>query len=192
MSAAERREQLLDVTERIVLDDGFHAVSIEAVARAAGVTRPIVYDHFHDLTGLLEALTDRTSQRAIAQLGEVLVTDLDTRNPREELLRALGAYLDAARADPGTWRLVLMPPEGAPAMVRERIATGRAAVLTQLAERVRAGFGSGRESPDPELTAAMLSTLADEQVRLMLTDPERYPVDRLLRHARWWLDQFAG
>jgi AcrR family transcriptional regulator len=191
MSAAERREQLLEVTKAVVLERGFHAVSIEAVARAAGVSRPIVYGHFHDLTGLLQALTDHQSERALGQLAAVLPRDLGRGDARQELLRGLRSYLEVARADPGTWRLVLMPPEGAPAMVRERVAVGRAAVLAQLAEAVRPGFGPGRESPDPELTAAMLSTFADESVRLMLTDPERYPVERIVAHARWWLDQFA-
>jgi AcrR family transcriptional regulator len=192
MSAAERREQLLDVTKELVLEHGFHDVSIEAVARAAGVSRPIVYGHFDDLPGLLEALTQRESARALNQLSSVLLRDLDKRDARQELLRGLRAYLEAARSDPGTWRLVLMPPEGAPASLRERIAIGRAAVLAQLAEAVRAGFGPGRESPDPELTAAMLSTFSDESVRLMLTDAERYPVERIVDHARWWLDQLAS
>jgi AcrR family transcriptional regulator len=122
MSAAERREQLLDVTKQLVIEEGFHAVSIEAVARAAGVSRPIVYGHFHDLDGLLHALTDRESKRAVAQLSAVLPRDIGEGDPRQELLRALGSYLDAARSDPGTWRLVLMPPEGAPSFLRERIA----------------------------------------------------------------------
>ena len=55
MSASERREQLLDVTKEVVGEDGFHAVSIEGVARRAGITRPVVYEHFGDLPGLLEA-----------------------------------------------------------------------------------------------------------------------------------------
>ncbi|MEA2368222.1 MAG: hypothetical protein QOH38_940, partial [Thermoleophilaceae bacterium] len=45
MTAVERREQLLDATKAIVSRDGFHAVSIEAVAREGGVSRPIVYGH---------------------------------------------------------------------------------------------------------------------------------------------------
>jgi AcrR family transcriptional regulator len=192
MSAADRRAQLLDTTKRLVVEEGFHAVSIEAVARAAGVSRPIVYGHFHDLPGLFEALTERESERAMRQLAAVLPNDLGRGDPRAELLRGLRSYLEAARADPGTWRLVLMPPEGAPTALRERIALGRAAVLAQLAEVVRPGFGPGRESPDPELTAATLSAFADEQVRLMLTDPDRYPVERIVEHARWWLDQLAG
>jgi len=192
MSAADRREQLLDTTKAIVLEHGFHAVSIEAVARDAGVSRPIVYGHFRDLPGLLEALTERESARALSQLAAVLPRDLGAGDPRDELLRGLRAYLEVARADPGTWRLVLMPPEGAPAVLRERITHGRVAVLAQLAEATRPGFGPGRETPDPELTAAMLSTWADETVRLMLTDPERYPIERLMGHANWWLRQLAA
>jgi AcrR family transcriptional regulator len=187
MSAGERREQLLDATKAIVLERGFHAVSIEAVAREAGVSRPIVYGHFSDLPGLLEALTDREAARALGQLSTVLPADLGRGDPVEELLRGLRSYLEAARSDPGTWRLVLMPPEGAPAVMRERIAGGRAAVIAQLAEAVRPGFGPGRESPDPELTAAAFSALADESVRLMLTAPDRFPVERIVDHARWLL-----
>ena len=68
LSARERREQLLDATKAIVARDGFHAVSIEAVAREAGITRPIVYGHFHDLPGLLEALVEREGARALRRL----------------------------------------------------------------------------------------------------------------------------
>src|SRR3954467_11604160 len=105
MSAAERREQLLDVTKELVLEQGFHAVSIEAVAREAGVSRPIVYGHFDDLPGLLEALVDREGARALGQLAEVLPRDLASGDPRENLLAALRGYLAAVEADPVTWRL---------------------------------------------------------------------------------------
>ena len=59
MSSAERREQLLDVTKTVVGEHGWHGVSIEAIARAAGITRPIVYGHFGDLSGVLVALLER-------------------------------------------------------------------------------------------------------------------------------------
>jgi AcrR family transcriptional regulator len=190
MTAEERREQLLDATKAIVFAHGFHAVSIEAVARSAGITRPIVYSHFRDLAGLLEALIDREMGRALAQLAAVLPTDLGEGDPRELLLAALRGYLEVADSDPTTWRLVLMPPDGAPEMLRERITRGRAAVVAQLAEVVGPGFGPGTEPPDPELTARMLSAVSDEAARLLLTDPERYPVDRLLAFARWALHQF--
>ena len=73
MTAEARREQLLDVTKAIVAERGFHAVSIEGVAREAGISRPIVYGHFDDLPGLLDAL-DRDGVEAVPghdRLGDV-------------------------------------------------------------------------------------------------------------------------
>ena len=186
----ERREQLLDVTKAIVAARGFHAVSIEAVARDAGVSRPIVYGHFKDLRGLLEALVLRESARALEQLATVLPTALG--EPREQLLSALRAYLDGGRGGPG--HLAARPdaargsarPAARPARRRPR-----RAVVAQLAEAVRPGLGRGGPSPDPELTARTLSAIADESARLLLTDPERYPAERLVAHAGWVLEQLG-
>jgi AcrR family transcriptional regulator len=187
MQAEERREQLLDATKAIVAQRGFHAVSIEAVAREAGITRPIVYGHFHDLHGLLEALVDREAARALGHLAKVLPVDLGAADPRETLLGALRGYLEAVRSDPETWKLVLMPPEGAPAVLHDHIARGRTAVVEHLARAV----GPGRESPDPELFARTLSAVSDEGARLLLTDPEHYPVERFVGFARWLTAQVA-
>ncbi len=175
LSAEQRREQLLDVTKRIVVDQGFHAVSIEAVAREAGISRPIVYGHFDDLTGLLEALVARESVRALGQLETVL--------PQGDLLQALQAYLEAVRSDPDTWRLVLMPQEGAPRMLHDRIARGREAIVARLAHGLTPGAGL----PDPELAAHMLSAYADEAARLLLT--ERFPAERILELSHWVLQR---
>jgi AcrR family transcriptional regulator len=174
MTAEQRREQLLDATKAIVVADGFHAVSIEAVARAAGITRPIVYGHFEDLGGLLEALVERESRRALAQLPDAY----------DDLLGALAAYLEAVRADPDTWRLVLMPHEGAPRLLHERIAAGRAAVIARLAQAI----GPDRDLPDPELSAHMLSAYADEAARLTL---DGYSVERILALTRWALKRLG-
>jgi hypothetical protein len=86
---------------------------------------------------------------------------------------------------------VLMPPEGAPPVLRDRIAQGRAAVVVQLAAAMSPGLGTGRKSPDPELTARTLSALADEAARLLLTDPETYSPERLLKHAAWLLEDLT-
>jgi AcrR family transcriptional regulator len=183
MTAEQRREQLLDVTKSIVARRGFHGVSIEAVARDAGITRPIVYGHFGDMPGLLRALVERESAGALAQLAAILPGELDQGDARERLMRALAGYLDAARAEPIRWRLVVLPSDGAPAFLREQVERGRAGVVAALAEAVRTGLAS----PDPELTARLLSTVSDDAVRLLLTDPERYPPERLLAHADWLL-----
>jgi len=191
MTGSERREQLLDVTKAIVGESGFHAVSIEAVARRAGITRPVVYGHFHDLGGLLEAMLARETVRAQAQLARILPPASWQGSSREMLLGALRGYLEAVGSDPVTWRLVLMPPEGAPEMLREQIAQGRDAALAILAEVVRPGLAPGRAVPDPVLTARTLSILADEAARLTLTDPDQFPIDRVMDHAGWLIDQLA-
>jgi AcrR family transcriptional regulator len=191
MSAPERREQLLDATREIAAERGFHEISIDAVAKRAGITRPVVYGHFGDLEGLLEALLDREDERAVSQLAAVLTAEFPSGDRVESLLAALRGYLEAVRDEPITWQLVLMPPEGAPEAMRERISEGRAAVVSQLAVAMSPGFGPGRESPDPELTARSVSEYADAMARLVLTEPKKYPVDRIVDHTRWLLEQAA-
>ena len=180
MSAAQRREQLLDATKGLVDERGFHAVSMEAVARAAGITRPIVYHHFARLEDLLLSLFERETARALEQLAGML----SGRSP--DLVASLDAYLDAVAADPVTWRIVLMPPEGTPEKLRARVRDARSAFAAALAE------SGAVESPDPELTGRILQALADEAARLLLDDPERYPRERLVAQARWLIGALRG
>ena len=171
LSAPERRSQLLDATKAIVDARGFHAVSIEGVARAAGITRPIVYHHFPDgLEQLLAVLLERETARALEQLAALVERESD-------LVGTFEAYLDAVAADPETWRVVLMPTEGVPAALHDRIREARAGFA-----RALAGAG-GIDSPDPEVTGTTLQALADEGARSLLDG--RYDRDRLLAHARW-------
>jgi AcrR family transcriptional regulator len=191
MTAPARRAQLLDVTNELVAERGFAGVSIQAVARRAGISRPIVYEHFGDLPGLLEALVEREMGRALTQISETELGDLSEGDSTELLLESLRTYLGAVEQHPSTWRLVLMPPEGSPELLRRSIARGRAAVLAKLALALRPVSPPGSETPDPELTARTLSAIADEYARLLLTEPRRFPRERLLTHARWYLDNFA-
>jgi AcrR family transcriptional regulator len=183
MSAEARREQLLDLTKAIVAERGFHAVSIEGVAREAGISRPIVYGHFGDLPGLLDALVRREGSRALGQLAAVLPPAAAVADPVERLLAGLAGYLEVVRADPQTWRLVLVPPEGAPPVLHRAIARGRAAVVEQLAATLG---DQALDAPDPELAARLVSAWSDEAARLLLSDPERYPPARVVALARWW------
>lgn len=192
MTGVARREQILDVTQAIVAEHGFHGISIEGVCRAAGITRPVVYGHFGDLAGLLTAMIDRVADRAEAQLERVLPTVAGAGDPGERLLASLRGYLEAVRADPLTWRLVLMPPEGAPEALRTGIAEGRAAVVATLAAAVEGGLTPGGLSPDPEMTARTFSALSDEAARLVLTDPDAFPPARVEAHARWLLTRLGS
>jgi len=191
MSASARRDQLLDVATRLVGKRGFHGVSIEAIARSAGITRATVYQHFADLNALLEAVIERESSRALVQVSETTLPDLREGDPPELMLESLRAYLQAVQNQPSTWRLILMPPEGAPESLHESIAHGRETVLARLTQAVRPAMALDSESPDAELTARLLSAISDEYARLLLTDPARFSPERLLRHARWLLSLAA-
>jgi AcrR family transcriptional regulator len=193
LSGPERREQILDVAKRIAGERGFHGLSIDAVARGAGITRPVVYEHFGDLRGLMEALITRESTRAAAQLMELLPQRGDEAQPEELMGGMMRAFLEAVRSDPVTWRLVLMPPEGTPPMLRERAERTRRAVTEQLARIApRAMLAAGRSAPpDPELAALTMQAIAEDAARLLLQDPERYPIERLLAHTRWLLELFG-
>lgn len=192
MSASARREQLLDVTAAIVAEQGFPGVSIQAVARRAGISRPIVYEHFGDLSGLLEALVKYQTDAALLQVVETQLRDLPKDDPTELMLASLSSYLSAVERHPDTWRLVLMPPEGAPESLRKSISRGRAAVLGKLTYSVRQGLRPGEKPPDPDLTARTLAALADEYARLVLVDSTRFSPERLLSHARWLVAQLVS
>ncbi len=189
MTASERREQLLDVTAELVTEDGFQKLSIEAVAQRAGVARSLLYKHFADSSELLEAVIEREMDRALSQVSETTLANLSEGPPIDLMLESLHAYLHVVRTHPNTWKLVLAPPPGAPEILRNRIASGRAAVLVRLIEAVQPALSPDSEPLDAELTARILSAVADEYARLILADPDRFPTERLLEHARWILSQ---
>jgi hypothetical protein len=93
-----------------------------------------------------------------------------------------------------TWRLVLMPPEGAPETLHASISAGRAAIGMQLARFAAPGAGGpgGAVPPDPELTATILQAVSEEYARLLLEAPDRYPIERLADHASWALRRLIG
>ena len=72
MPPEQRREQLIDAALNVILKEGYRGVSIEAIAREAGVTRPVVYDHFTNLARLLHALVEREEHYSLGQLADVV------------------------------------------------------------------------------------------------------------------------
>ena len=185
---AQRREQLLDAALDIALDRGFHAVTVEGVAKAAGVTRPVVYGLFADSTALLAGLVERAEQRSLAQLSEVLPAlpgPGDQADPDALIVAGIGVYLAAIAADPRTWRVILVPPAGAPAELQLRINANRRVLLSEL--RVLCDWGlQARGGPllDADLFARAVFTLAEGAARLILEDPDRWPVGHFVEFTR--------
>jgi AcrR family transcriptional regulator len=182
MGAAQRREQLVDTAQEIALERGFHAVTVDGVAKAAEVTRPVVYGLFADRVELLAALLARAESRALAQLAPALPAvpgPEDYVDPDALLVDGVTAYLTAVRNDPETWRVILLPPEGAPPELAERLHAVHRDVLREL--RVLVAWGMDRRGGaalDVDLFARGVLTLAEGAARLLLQAPDRYPVER--------------
>lgn len=184
MTAEQRREQLLDITRAIVVAEGFRTVTVDRITSEAGVTRAVVYQHFASLDGLFTALVERETERVLATLTAVISRPV--RPGLEAGLAALAAFLEATDADPDSWRMLLLPPEGGPPELYERIAAGRALGRARIRELIGASEAIGHlhTDPDPELTAYLVQALTDELLRLHVRNPRRYPAERLLAEAR--------
>jgi len=180
MPPAERRDQILDATLNLIADRGYEGVSMEAIARASGVTKPVVYDLFGTLADLLEALLEREEERALMQLSELLPTPEADADPDDLLVDGLNAFLRAVEARPAAWRLTLMPTQAMPAVVRERVERERSLIANQLESVVRWGVERlNVPISDVELLVEALISLVEESARKHLDDPERYPVERI-------------
>ena len=182
-----RRRELLDAALDVIYEDGFQAVTVEAVVRRAGVTRPVLYDLFGDLDGLLLALLDREEQTALAPLLALMDEATDSgREPEDLLADGLETFLHAVRAHPRTLRLILVPPRGALPGLRERIGASRRRVADQLAGLLEWGV-TERGGPlglDYPLAARLLVAAGEDAARLTLLHPRRYPPERIALLAR--------
>jgi len=181
LPASQRREQLLEAALDLALERGFHAVSIEGVAKACGVTRPVVYGLFADRAALLTGLADRAEARTLAQLATVFPALPDGRDdvdPDALLVDGITAYLSAVAAEPRTWRVILLPPEGAPAELTDRVHAHRRVLLRQLRALLDWDLTTrGGPALDPDLFARAVFTLAEGAARLLLADPQRWQVE---------------
>ena len=89
------REALLDAAERLIRAHG-PAVTLDAIAAEAGVTKPILYRGVGDKDALVQALAERLVARMTAEV-TAMVARAD--GPRERLARLVGGYLQLASLD---------------------------------------------------------------------------------------------
>jgi len=170
----------------VILDEGYGRVSIEAVAREAGVTRPVVYDHFPNLARLLHALVAREETYSLQQLEDIVPESIEQRDTAEVLATSVKRFLDLVLERPTTWRLILLPLEGTPAIVRDHVECGRERILKRIERLVSASLERG-EIPaglDVELAARAIRDLGEEAGRMVLTEPTRFTPARYERFVQ--------
>jgi AcrR family transcriptional regulator len=89
MTGKERREQLLDVGRQLFAERGFDGTSVEEIAARAGVSKPVVYEHFGGKEGLYAVVVDREVSRLLDTVTSAFTGD----NPRLLLEQAALAML---------------------------------------------------------------------------------------------------
>ena len=117
MSGHERREQLLDVGRKLFAEKGFEAVSVEEIAAKAGVSKPVVYEHFGGKEGLYAVVVDREMTYLLLAIAEALgAEDGHDVSARVLLERAALALFDYIDRYPDGFRILVRdtPAERAP------------------------------------------------------------------------------
>lgn len=171
MPIEQRREQVLDATIAIIARDGYDAVTIDAIARECGVTRPVIYSAYDGLGPLLHALLDRSQARALTQINDIMSTLIDPTTFIREGTRRL---IETVRAEPEIWRPILGLIENSPREVRERVEGDRA----RIREQVGALLSLAAPGVDTEVTAHLIVAALEHIAGLALAG--EFSNDRLI------------
>lgn len=102
LPAHRRRQQLLDVALQVFGEQGFHPASMNDIAEAAGVTKPVLYQHFRSKRDLYrELLTSIGGQL----LEEITKATAAARSPHEQVELGFAAYFRFVAAHPASFRV---------------------------------------------------------------------------------------
>lgn len=178
----QRRTQVLDAALTLISDQGHAALSMEAIARQARVSKTVVYDAYGGLEPLLRALLDREEAAALASLAHAAPAISNLDDPAAALTDWLRALFGAVSDNPLRWRLMLLPADGTPPVVRKRVQRGREIALAQ-ARRLAAALLANDQHTDLDLAARAILAIGEEGARLLLNQPDRYHPDRLVEFA---------
>lgn len=109
MNALQRRDQLIEVSRAVFAERGFDAASIEEIASAANISKPVVYEHFGDKEGLYAVVVDREMTLLMSNMTEALTSE----RPRVLLEQAATALFDYIDEHTDGFRVLLRPhPRG--------------------------------------------------------------------------------
>ena len=119
-----RRPLVLDAAYDLFIENGFEGTSMDSIAAAAGVSKPVVYDCFASKDELFTAMLDREEERILVETGEALATTGTADDPEATLIRGFQVFLEAAQKSPDIYRVVFLGEGGGNEAVAARIAAG--------------------------------------------------------------------
>lgn len=175
MTAQERREQLLGVARSLFAERGYEATSIEEIAERAGVSKPVVYQHFGGKEGVYAVVVDREVQRLTASIASAF----EARDPRAVAESAAEAFLGYIEEHEEGFRVLIRDaPIG---MTGGSFASVISDVATRAEQQLVDGFGD--QGFDAE-TAPMYA--------LMLVGAVALVGEWWLEHRDWPREQVAA
>ena len=149
LSGAERRAQILDVGRGVFSERAFELASMDDIAQRAGISKPILYEHFGSKEGLYAAIVEREMEDLVARVSLAL----SSGTSRERWNRAVVAFVDYVETQPAGFEVLTRE---APSGVGRR---GLTRVIDQLAERVGDALRSGfQRAGFPPRLAPLYST----------------------------------
>ena len=180
LPAAARRVQLLDVARRVFGRDGYRGASMESIAEAAGVTKPVLYQHFRSKHALYASLLESELRQ--------LTTDLErafalAEGNQQRLRLGFGAYLDFVASHEDAFRLLFTEGLGLDESFQQRVDRFRSWV----AERVTAIISAeaGLPAPRARALAVAIVGMAESAATWWLAEHRPLPIADLA-------DELAG
>jgi AcrR family transcriptional regulator len=173
-----REQQILDIAEQLFADLGYDGVSIEEIARLAGVSRPIVYDYFGDK----EAVYLACLRRARGELESMILSAAASAgNARETLERATSAYFEFVERRGQRWA-VLFGGAGLSGFGAEEAERLRFATVSRLRDLIVA-LEPDVDPVTAEAFAHAISGSAEQVAKWWRANPQRTRADVLARQT---------
>ena len=103
MPRDQRRVQLLEAAMDVFTTKGYHAAAMDDIAEAAGVSKPVLYQHFSSKLDLYLALLDSSCDRLVEVIREAVAS---TEHNADRVVAAMGAFYDFVSSASGEFRFV--------------------------------------------------------------------------------------
>lgn len=133
-----RRAQLLEAAQEVFVAEGYHAAGMDDIAERAGVSKPVLYQHFPGKLELYVALLDRHVNALVQQVRTALDSTSDNR---DRVRRCIDAYFDFVAHDGAAYRLVFESDLRNEPAVREHIERALDQCVDAMAETIAADMG---------------------------------------------------
>ena len=178
-----RRAQLLVAAQEVFVRAGYHAAAMDDIADQAGVSKPVLYQHFPSKLELYLALLEEHAEAMVAAVREALDSTSDNK---QRVAATIEAYFRFVDEDGGAFRLVFESDLTNQPEVRERVEGVTAACADAISEVIR--DDAGLPPDQARLLAVGLTGMAQVSARYWLAVDGKIPRDaaaRLLASLSW-------